>query len=42
MVNGLVEMHRGKYEASGTELVMGYGKFIGHSSIYLRGRIIAS
>jgi pyruvate/2-oxoglutarate dehydrogenase complex dihydrolipoamide dehydrogenase (E3) component len=33
MVDGLVEMHRGKYEASGTELVMGNGKFIGPRTI---------
>jgi pyruvate/2-oxoglutarate dehydrogenase complex dihydrolipoamide dehydrogenase (E3) component len=33
MVDGLVEMHRGKYEASGTELVMGRGKFIGPRTI---------
>jgi pyruvate/2-oxoglutarate dehydrogenase complex dihydrolipoamide dehydrogenase (E3) component len=29
MVDGLVEMHRGKYEASGAELVMGHGQFTG-------------
>jgi pyruvate/2-oxoglutarate dehydrogenase complex dihydrolipoamide dehydrogenase (E3) component len=33
MVDGLIEMHRGKYEASGTELVMGHGKFIGPRTI---------
>jgi pyruvate/2-oxoglutarate dehydrogenase complex dihydrolipoamide dehydrogenase (E3) component len=33
MVDGLVEMHRGKYEASGAELVMGHGKFIGSRTI---------
>jgi pyruvate/2-oxoglutarate dehydrogenase complex dihydrolipoamide dehydrogenase (E3) component len=33
MVDGLVEMHRGKYEASGTELVMGHGKFVGPRTI---------
>ena len=29
MVNGLVEMHRGKFKASGAELVMGPGRFVG-------------
>jgi pyruvate/2-oxoglutarate dehydrogenase complex dihydrolipoamide dehydrogenase (E3) component len=29
MVQGLVEMHRGRYQASGAELVMGHGQFIG-------------
>jgi pyruvate/2-oxoglutarate dehydrogenase complex dihydrolipoamide dehydrogenase (E3) component len=33
MVDGLIEMHRGKYEASGAELVMGYGQFIGPRTI---------
>lgn len=33
MVDGLVEMHRGKYEASGAELVMGQGQFVGPRTI---------
>jgi pyruvate/2-oxoglutarate dehydrogenase complex dihydrolipoamide dehydrogenase (E3) component len=33
MVDGLVEMHRGRYQASGTELVMGHGQFIGPRTI---------
>jgi pyruvate/2-oxoglutarate dehydrogenase complex dihydrolipoamide dehydrogenase (E3) component len=28
MVDGLIEMHLGRYKASGTELVMGHGQFI--------------
>jgi pyruvate/2-oxoglutarate dehydrogenase complex dihydrolipoamide dehydrogenase (E3) component len=33
MVDGLVEMHRGRYQASGAELVMGHGQFIGPRTI---------
>jgi pyruvate/2-oxoglutarate dehydrogenase complex dihydrolipoamide dehydrogenase (E3) component len=33
MVNGLVEMHRDRYQASGAELVMGHGQFIGLRTI---------
>lgn len=33
MVDGLVEMHRGRYQASGAELVMGHGQFIGPRAI---------
>lgn len=33
MVAGLVEMHLGKYEASGAELVMGDGRFMGPRTI---------
>jgi pyruvate/2-oxoglutarate dehydrogenase complex dihydrolipoamide dehydrogenase (E3) component len=36
MVDGLVEMHRGKYEASGAELVMGHGQFTGPRMIEVR------
>jgi pyruvate/2-oxoglutarate dehydrogenase complex dihydrolipoamide dehydrogenase (E3) component len=36
MVEGLVEMHRGKYEASGAELVMGHGQFTGPRMIEVR------
>jgi pyruvate/2-oxoglutarate dehydrogenase complex dihydrolipoamide dehydrogenase (E3) component len=36
MVDGLVEMHRGKYKASGAELVMGQGQFTGPRTIEVR------
>jgi pyruvate/2-oxoglutarate dehydrogenase complex dihydrolipoamide dehydrogenase (E3) component len=36
MVAGLVEMHLGKYQASGAELVMGHGRFIGPRTIEVK------
>jgi pyruvate/2-oxoglutarate dehydrogenase complex dihydrolipoamide dehydrogenase (E3) component len=33
MVDGLIEMHRGKYMASGAELVMGNGRFVAPRTI---------
>ena len=36
MVAGLVEMHREKYRASGAELVMGHGRFIGPRTIEVK------
>jgi pyruvate/2-oxoglutarate dehydrogenase complex dihydrolipoamide dehydrogenase (E3) component len=33
MVDGLVEMHLGKYKESGAELVMGSGKFVGPKAV---------
>ncbi len=33
MVDGLVEMHLGKYKANGAELVMGHGQFVGPRTI---------
>jgi pyruvate/2-oxoglutarate dehydrogenase complex dihydrolipoamide dehydrogenase (E3) component len=33
MVRGLVDMHLGKFKASGAELVMGRGKFVGKKTI---------
>lgn len=36
MVAGLVDMHLGKYQASGAELVMGHGRFIGPRAIEVK------
>src|SRR3954453_21971533 len=33
MVDGLIEMHRGKFKASGAELVMGNGRFVAPRTI---------
>src|SRR5262249_59895594 len=33
MVEGLVEMHQGKYRASGAELVMGSGRFVAPKTV---------
>jgi pyruvate/2-oxoglutarate dehydrogenase complex dihydrolipoamide dehydrogenase (E3) component len=33
MVDGLIEMHHGKFRASGAELVMGHGRFVGPKTV---------
>jgi pyruvate/2-oxoglutarate dehydrogenase complex dihydrolipoamide dehydrogenase (E3) component len=36
MVDGLMDVHRGKYEASGAELVMGAGRFVAPKTLEVR------
>jgi pyruvate/2-oxoglutarate dehydrogenase complex dihydrolipoamide dehydrogenase (E3) component len=33
MVEGLIAMHQGRFKASGAELVLGRGKFVGERTI---------
>lgn len=42
MVAGLGEMHMGKFHTSGAELILGYGKFVGHKTIEVAGRTISA
>lgn len=33
MVDGLIDMHKGKFQGSGAELIMGHGRFVGDKSV---------